>query len=133
MIALLSEQVEALRQLQRACQEAGVKAVIIGAIAYRVWIDDDRRTQDVDVALAVDIDQFGSLTDSLQAAGWASDPKREERWVTKTGARMDLLPIGEQASRTGYVTWPKAEMRMSVVGFEHVFAEGWRRSWRRKR
>jgi predicted nucleotidyltransferase len=123
MIELLPEQVEALRQLQRACQEAGVKAVIIGAIAYRVWINDDRRTQDVDVALAVDIDQFGSLTDSLQAAGWASDPKREERWVTKTGARMDLLPIGEQARRTGYVTWPKAEMRMSVVGFEHVFAE----------
>ena len=59
MIELLPEQVEALRQLQRACQEAGVKAVIIGTIAYRVWIDDDRRTQDVDVALAVDIDQFG--------------------------------------------------------------------------
>jgi predicted nucleotidyltransferase len=83
--------------------------------------------------LAVDIDEFGSLTDRLQAAGWASDPKREERWVTKTGARIDLLPIGEQARRTGYVTWPKAEMRMSVVGFEHVSAEGWRRSWRRKR
>jgi hypothetical protein len=45
------------------------------------------------VALAVDIDQFGSLTDRLQAAGWASDPKREERWVTKTGARIDLLTI----------------------------------------
>jgi predicted nucleotidyltransferase len=123
MIELLPEQVEALRQLQRACQDAGVDAVIIGATAYRVWIDDDRRTQDVDVALAVDIDQLGSLTDRLQAAGWTQDPKREERWVTQTGARIDLLPIGEQARRTGYVTWPKAEMRMSVVGFEHVFAE----------
>ena len=59
---LLPEQVEAVRQLKRACQEAGVDAVIIGATAYRVWIDDDRRTQDVDVALAVDIDQLGSLT-----------------------------------------------------------------------
>lgn len=123
MIELLPEQVEALRQLQRACQDAGVDAVIIGATAYRVWIDDDRRTQDVDVALAVDIDQLGSLTDRLQAAGWTQDPKREERWVTQAGARIDLLPIGEQARRTGYVTWPKAEMRMSAVGFEHVFAE----------
>jgi predicted nucleotidyltransferase len=123
MIELLPEQVEALRQLQRACQEVGVKAVIIGAIAYRVWIDDDRRTQDVDVALAVDIEQFGSLTDCLQAAGWAQDPKREERWLTQAGARIDLLPIGDQARRIGYVTWPKAETRMSVVGFEHVFAE----------
>jgi len=123
MIELLPEQVEALRQLQRACQDAGVDAVIIGATAYRVWIDDDRRTQDVDVALAVDMDQFGSLTDRLHAAGWTQDLRREERWVTHTGARIDLLPIGEQARRTGYVTWPKAEMRMSVVGFEHVFAE----------
>ena len=38
------------------------------ATAYRVWIDDDRRTQDVDVAVAVDIDQLRSLTDRLQAA-----------------------------------------------------------------
>jgi predicted nucleotidyltransferase len=123
MIELLPEQVEAVRQLKRACQEAGVDAVIIGATAYRVWIDDDRRTQDVDVALAVDIDQFGSLTDRLQAAGWTPDPRREERWVTQGGARIDLLPIGEQAQRTGYLTWPKAEMRMGVVGFEHVFAK----------
>lgn len=119
MIELLPEQLEALRQLQRACQDAGVDAVIIGATAYRVWIDDDRRTQDVDVALAVDVDQFGSLTDSLQAAGWTQDPRREERWLTQAGARIDLLPIGEQARSTGYVTWPKAEMRTSVVGFEH--------------
>jgi|SRR5580704_4174975 predicted nucleotidyltransferase len=123
MINLLPEQVEALRQLKRAYQYAGVDAVIIGATAYRVWIDDDRRTQDVDVALAVDIDQLGSLTDRLQAAGWVQDTRREERWLTKTGARIDLLPIGDQARSQGYLTWPKAEMRMSVVGFVHVFAE----------
>jgi len=123
MIEFLPEQIEALRQLQRACQDAVVDAVVIGATAYRVWIDDDRRTQDVDVALAVDVDQLGSLIDRLQAAGWTQDPRREERWVTQAGARIDLLPFGEQARRTGYVTWPKAEMRMSVVGFDHVFAE----------
>jgi len=83
MIELLPEQVEAVRQLNHACQDAGVDAVIIGATAYRVWIDDDRRTQDVDVALAVDIDQFGSVTEGLQAAGWTQDPRREERWVTR--------------------------------------------------
>jgi predicted nucleotidyltransferase len=123
MIELWPEQVEALGQLKPACQDAGVDAVIIGATAYRVWIEDDRRTQDVDVALAVDVDQFGSLTDRLQAAGWTQHSRREERWVTRGGARIDLLPIGEQARRTGYLTWPKTEMRMSVVGFEHVFAK----------
>jgi hypothetical protein len=79
------------RCLKQACQDAGVDAVIIGATAYRVWIDDDRRTQDVDVALAVDIDPFGSVTEGLQAARWTQDPRREERWVTKGGARIDLL------------------------------------------
>ncbi len=123
MIELLPEQVEALRQLQRAYQDAGVDAVIIGATAYRVWIDDDRRTQDVDVAVAVDVDQLTPLTDRLKAAEWTQDPRREERWLTRSGARIDLLPIGEQARRAGHVTWPKAEMRMSVAGFEHVFAE----------
>ena len=49
MIELLPEQAEALRQLKRACQEADIDAVIIGATAYCVWIDDDRRTQPAQV------------------------------------------------------------------------------------
>lgn len=122
MIELLPEQVEALRQLKVACQDAGADVVIVGATAYRVWIDDDRRTQDVDVAVALDADQLASLTDRLTAAGWTQNPRREERWLTQAGARIDLLPIGEQARRAGHLTWPKAEMRMSVAGFEHVFA-----------
>jgi hypothetical protein len=35
MIELLPEQIEAVRQLKRACHEAGVDAVIIGATAYQ--------------------------------------------------------------------------------------------------
>jgi hypothetical protein len=63
MIQLLPEQLKALSQLKEACDEEKVDAVIIGATAYRVWVDDDRRTQDVDVALAADVDQLALVTD----------------------------------------------------------------------
>ena len=63
-----------------------------------------------------DSDQIGSLTDRLQAARWVQDTRRKERWLTKIGARIDLLPIGDRARSRGYVTWRKAGMRMSVVG-----------------
>jgi predicted nucleotidyltransferase len=109
--------------LKQACDEAQVDTVVVGATAYRVWIDDDRHTEDVDVAIALDVDRISIVTNHLVGHGWIPDKRREERWLTRNGARIDILPVGEQARATGYLMWPKTKIRMSVVGFEHVFAE----------
>lgn len=38
MTVLLPEQVEALHELHGACRELGIDLVVIGAIAFRVWL-----------------------------------------------------------------------------------------------
>lgn len=124
MIQLLPEQAEALSELQRACQEVGTQAVIIGAMAYRVWTRNQHRTtEDLDVAVALDLEELSNLTDRLQARGWRQDSRREHRWITHKGARIDLLPAGEEARRQKHITWPVAETTMSLVGFDDVFAD----------
>jgi hypothetical protein len=63
MNTLLSEQAEALRELQETCDMLGIDIVIIGAAALRVWLPDVHRvTEDVDVAVALDLDEFSLLT-----------------------------------------------------------------------
>jgi predicted nucleotidyltransferase len=124
MIQLQAEQTEALSELQRACQEVGTQAVIIGAMAYRIWVRDQyRTTEDLDLAVALDLEELSNLTDRLEARGWLQNPKREHRWITQKGARVDLLPAGEKARRQKQLTWPVAETTMSLVGFDHVFAD----------
>jgi predicted nucleotidyltransferase len=101
-----------------------VDVVVIGAIAYRLWVDDQyRTTEDVDLVVALDLVDLPRLTDPLVAADWRRDPRREHRWISPSRARIDLLPAGARARRDRYVDWPLAETRMSLVGFDHVFQD----------
>jgi predicted nucleotidyltransferase len=124
MTTLLPEQVDALRHIQNICGRLAVDVVVIGAIAYRLWVDDQHRlTEDVDLVVALDLVDLPRLTDPLVAGGWRQDPRREHRWISPSGARTDLLPAGVQARRDGYLDWPLGETRMSLVGFDHVFRD----------
>ena len=56
MITLGPNQIEDLSHLQRLCVDRGTDVVIIGATAYRIFIDDPHReTVDIDLALALDL------------------------------------------------------------------------------
>jgi len=124
MTVLLPEQTEALRQLQDVCLDLAVDVVVVGAIGLRAWLrDESRMTEDVDVAVALDLDGLVPLTARLAAIGWRPDPRWEQRWHASAGARVDLLPIGVRARREKQIIWPRAETRMRVVGFDHVFRE----------
>lgn len=121
---LLPEQAEALRQLHDLCRQLAVDLVLIGAIAYRIWMPDEHRmTEDVDAVVALDLDELPQLTDRLVAHQWRQDERHEHRWHTPGKARFDLLPVGPRARRERQMVWPRAETRMSVVGFDHVFAD----------
>jgi hypothetical protein len=74
------EQAEDLLSLQQAISKLGVELVVIGAIAYRAFISGSQRhTEDIDVALALDLDDFGALETELASRGWARDPTQEQR------------------------------------------------------
>jgi nucleotidyltransferase AbiEii toxin of type IV toxin-antitoxin system len=68
-----------LTELQRACQEVHTQAVIVGAMAYRIWVRDlYRTTEDLDFAVALDLEELSKLTDRLQVRGWRQNPSGGE-------------------------------------------------------
>ena len=120
---LLPGQLSALTELQAACGNLKADAVIIGAAACRAWFCDiGRYTEDVDVAVAVDLEEFTQLTEALAALGWRQEERGEHRWHTPSGARVDLLPVGRKLRAAGRIEWPQSGMVMNLVGFDHVFA-----------
>jgi predicted nucleotidyltransferase len=124
MIVLLPEQVDALHELRRVSLDLGTDIVVVGAIALRVWLPDIyRQTEDVDVAIALDLDALGAFTGLLAASGWRPDTRQEQRWHSVIGARVDILPIGLRARRERKVEWPRAETVMRLVGWDYAFME----------
>jgi predicted nucleotidyltransferase len=124
MTPLLPEQVDALRELRDVCDVLAIEIVVIGATALRVWIPDAQRlTEDVDVAVALDLDAFGPLTARLVNLGWHPDSRWEPRWHSQGHARVDLLPVGLRARAEKTIRWPRAETVMRVVGYDGVFRQ----------
>ena len=113
-----------IRSLQRVCDVFGIELVVIGAMAYQALIpDSDRPTEDLDVAVALDLDVFAIFKKNLVEGGWKQDPSEEQRWRGPNGSLVDILPAGPKARMTGHIIWPESEMRMSLIGFDHVFAK----------
>lgn len=124
MSAFSESQIQDLRDLQHAARGLGAEPVIIGAMAYRLFIDDtDRQTYDIDLAVALDLDEFDRLGEVLMTLGWCQQKVQEQRWMTPRGNRIDLLPAGPSLRRDGKVVWPQSGFVMSLAGFDHVFQD----------
>jgi predicted nucleotidyltransferase len=124
MNPLSSEQAVAAAQLKRICDMLNADMVVIGAMAYLTWIQDPHRhTLDIDVAVTVDLDDYHRLAAMLRTSGWEQEAKREHRWITPEGVRMDIVPAGPVLRARGVLDWPVSGVRMSLVGFEHVFKD----------
>jgi predicted nucleotidyltransferase len=124
MIKLNPHQESDLRELTTVCQSMQVELVIIGATAYRLLIDDPYRiTQDVDIAVAIDLDAFPDLMRRLNNRGWHQSEKQEHRWRGASGANIDLVPAGVRLRSEKQLIWPGSGITMSLVGFDHVFSE----------
>jgi predicted nucleotidyltransferase len=124
MNAFSEAQIQDLRALQRAVRGLSAEAVIIGAMAYRLFINDaDRQTYDIDLAIALDLDEFKRLEEALTTLGWRQQETQEQRWMTPRGNRLDLLPAGPSLRREGKIVWPRSGFVMSLAGFDHVFQD----------
>jgi predicted nucleotidyltransferase len=124
MIKLNPDQESDLRELTTVCQSMQIELVIIGATAYRLFVDDPyRTTQDVDIAVAVDLDVFPDLIFRLNNRGWHQSEKQEHRWRGACGAIIDLVPAGVRLRAEKQLIWPGSGMTMSLIGFDHVFSD----------
>jgi predicted nucleotidyltransferase len=124
MIKLNPDQESDLRELTTVCQFMQIELVIIGATAYRLLVDDPyRTTQDVDIAVAVDLDAFPDLILRLNNRGWHQSEKQEHRWRGACGAIIDLVPAGVRLRAEKQLIWPGSGMTMSLIGFDHVFSD----------
>jgi predicted nucleotidyltransferase len=124
-VSILSEeQIRDLCDLEAACALHGTVAVIIGAVAYRLFIDDaDRATRDIDLAVALDLEEFAALAKDLTKIGWRQAERREHRWRSPRGTFLDLLPAGPSLRAGKRVAWPSSQLSMSLLGFDHVFRD----------
>ena len=120
---LTPDQIADLAGIGQICQELGADLVVIGATSLVMLMGDlGRFTRDVDLAVALDFDEFERLRTRLAAIGWTASPKLEHRWIAPRRTFIDLLPAGAGLRRSGSIKWPASEFKMSLAGFEHVFA-----------
>lgn len=96
---LTENQIADLRMLKQYCDQLHADLAIIGAIAYQVHFPNEpRHTADVDLAVALVLDDFAKLEDSFTAANWARVP--EHRWRSDHETILDLIPAGPEASKS---------------------------------
>jgi predicted nucleotidyltransferase len=115
------EQTMDLAQLQVLAGQHGAEVVIIGAAALVCFVELDRFTRDVDLAVALDLADFATFSTELTARGWTQAPGTEQRWRGPAGSIIDLLPAGPNLRAARRMVWPASRFVMSLVGFEHVF------------
>ena len=120
---LTPDQIADLAGINQICEELGADLVVIGATSLLILMGDlGRFTRDIDLTVALDFDEFERLTMRLAAIGWTPAPELEHRWIAPRRTIIDLLPAGAELRRNGSITWPASRFKMSLAGFEHVFA-----------
>jgi predicted nucleotidyltransferase len=119
MQASFSEmQVDVLKALHEKLYD--IDFVVVGACALQVQLGDIyRQTQDLDITLAVDLNELKSVFERF--SDWAPDTRIEHRIRTPDGMKIDLLPAGESIQRAGSLTWPDSGITMNMLGFRLAF------------
>lgn len=92
--------------------------VLVGATALRIHGRIARATEDVDLAIALDMEDYpGPIA---RHPDWAAAPDKPQRWAYRGSVEVDLLPAGPALLRQGYIEW-RPGFRMNLSGFELLF------------
>lgn len=111
--AFTAEQADAVVSLQQAFP--GEKLVVIGAVGLGCHLPNAwRRTNDIDLTLAVDFDRFAVLEGR---ADWKRDAKLPYRF-THRSLRVDLLPSSQRYLDEGGITFAQTGQVMNLLGFD---------------
>lgn len=120
---LTEPQLDDLAHLQATAEGFGAAVVLIGAAALGCFIDIERFTMDVDLVVALDLEDFAILAEELRTGGWRNDMREEHRWYGPRGSIADLLPAGPGLRAAKRLVWPTSGFEISLIGFEHVFTD----------
>jgi len=118
---LTAEQLLDLARLRVIANQFSADIVIIGAAALQCFIDLPRFTNDIDLVIALDLENFAEFTGALRLKGWLQEERREHRWKAPSGSIIDIVPAGPALRAAREMVWPESEFAMSLVGFDHVF------------
>lgn len=113
MSAFTAEQAEAIVSLKHVFPDD--KLVVIGAVALGCHLPNAwRRTNDLDLTLAVDIDRFGLLEGTPH---WQRDSRLPYRFKHRD-LRVDLLPSSRRYLVEAAVTFAHTGQVMNLTGFD---------------
>ncbi|MFW6023330.1 MAG: nucleotidyl transferase AbiEii/AbiGii toxin family protein [Myxococcota bacterium] len=94
------------------------KVVVIGAAAVGARQLTSRLSDDLDLAIAVDLDDYPGAIAGLP--GWRQHPKKAQRWLAPNDLPVDILPAGGALRGEATLRWPDG-FEMSMVGMDLPF------------
>lgn len=119
MIPFTKQQIATLRTLRGIWPVD--RFVLIGGAALRCFVGGTGPTEDLDLVLAVSLEEYPGGADRLP--GWSRDRRREQRWVSPEAVRVDILPASSDLLDAGEIVWADGA-RMSLVGMRLAFGHG---------
>lgn len=117
-----------LDELIPVFQKLEIKFFVIGATARDIIMElhgekSGRRTQDIDIAIAVDKwEEFSTIEKEItQLSDFEKDPKQQQRFLYLTDFQLDVVPYGGITTAEDKIFWPPDQsFAMTVLGFEEA-------------
>ena len=109
-------------------QKLEIKFFVIGATARDIIMElhgekSGRRTQDIDIAIAVDKwEEFETIEKEIvQLSDFKKDPKQQQRFLYLNDFQIDVVPYGGITTADDKIFWPPDQsFAMTVLGFEEA-------------
>lgn len=109
-------------------QKLEVKFFVIGATARDIIMElhgekSGRRTQDIDIAIAVDKwEEFSTIEKEItQLPNFDKDTKQQQRFLYLSDFQLDIVPYGGITNADDKIFWPPDQsFAMTVLGFEEA-------------
>lgn len=117
-----------LDELIPVFQKLEIKFFVIGATARDIIMElhgekSGRRTQDIDIAIAVDKwEEFETIEKEIvQLPDFEKDPKQQQRFLYLNDFQLDVVPYGGITTAEDKIFWPPDQsFAMTVLGFQEA-------------
>ena len=119
MNPLTERHVAVLRELRTLWPENRVIVIGAAAVACQIGLSW-RGTVDLDLSIAAGLTGYAR---KLEGLGWRRERGVSQRWTTRKGDLVDVVPGAPALVRRGGFSWPDDGTTMSLVGFRLAFAD----------
>ncbi|WP_313381904.1 nucleotidyl transferase AbiEii/AbiGii toxin family protein [Proteiniphilum saccharofermentans] len=117
-----------LDELIPVFQKLEIKFFVIGATARDIIMElhgekSGRRTQDIDIAIAIDKwEKFSTIEkEIIQLPDFKKDTKQQQRFFYLDDFQIDIVPYGGITTADDNIYWPPDQsFAMTVLGFEEA-------------